>query len=121
MGLGGSSLKGRSLAWYPCVNTTTAHLQAPLPRLSKKGKPRMADKPEHPATIITAADVIAEKAASAVDGTEPNITPTNLGNAVAPPDAPGPLGPLITAQPVATGATGATTTDEPEPADEPPL
>ena len=44
--------------------------------------------PEHPEIIMTAADVIQERKASAADGTEPDITPTNFGNQTAEPEGP---------------------------------
>ena len=43
-----------------------------------------ATNPGHPHTLITAADVLAERKASEADGTEPDITPDNLGNPTAP-------------------------------------
>jgi len=41
--------------------------------------------PEHPEIIMTAADVIQERKASAADA---DITPTNFGNPTADPEGP---------------------------------
>ena len=86
-----TTTSGRRSAGYsdPGWASNIAKRSDPPSRLRKVSSTMSTENaPEHPEIIMTAADVIQERMASASDGTEPDITPTNFGNQTAEPEGP---------------------------------